>query len=183
LYTLLEDIGPQIIEIIVTAVAGGLVSAIVGAFGGGPVLEEITSIIVLAIAGAIVTAIVAALFGSGGEELALFVTETFNRRLHGDTKLNKSQSGTEGSDNFNRQRLQLGLILEGIGSQVIELVVGAIASALVSAIVGAIRGGPIFEQVASIIVLAILGAIVSAIISALFGGGRELAGVMTEPFN
>jgi hypothetical protein len=73
--------------------------------------------------------------------------------------------------------------LEGIGSQVIKLVVRAIAGALFSAIVGAIGGGPIFEQVASIIVLAILGAIVSAIVLALFGGGGELAGVMTELFN
>jgi amino acid transporter len=103
LNTLLEDIGPQIIKIIVTAVAGGLVLAIVGAIGSGPVLEEITSIIVLAIAGAIVTAIVAALFGGGGKELASFVAETFNRRLHSDTKLNESQSGAEGSDDFNRR--------------------------------------------------------------------------------
>jgi hypothetical protein len=183
LNTLLEDIGPQIIEIIVTAVAGALVSAIVGGIGGGPLLEEVTSIIVLAVAGAIVAAIVAALFGGGGEELASFVAETFNRRLQSDSALEDSKSGAVGSDDFNRRRLQLGPILEGIGSQVIQLIVGALAGALVSVIVGAIGGGPLLEEITSIIILAILGAIVSAIVSALFGGGGELAGVMTDTFN
>jgi hypothetical protein len=77
--TVLEDIVPQILDIIVSAIAWALISSIVGALGGGPVLEEITSTIVLAVAGAIVATIIAALFG-GGEALSA-VSDTFNRNL------------------------------------------------------------------------------------------------------
>jgi ABC-type phosphate/phosphonate transport system permease subunit len=79
--TVLEDIMPQILDIIVSAIAGALISSFVGALGGGPVLEEITSTIVLAVAGAIVAAIIAALFGSG--EALSAVSDTFNRNLRG----------------------------------------------------------------------------------------------------
>jgi hypothetical protein len=162
--TVIDEIVPQIIKILISAVAGLVITQLGTTFGAsedgplGGAFEDVINIAVTVIAGQLMTIIVAAILGNAEQCVSFSNAFTRHRRLQFDT------------------------VLEDIMPQILDIIVSSIAGALISSIAGALGGGPVLEEITSTIVLAVTGAIVATIVAALFGGGEALSTV-SDTFN